>query len=106
MELKDFISETLVQIIEGCDDANQRVHNENGKFEEDKKLVNPQIMGADSPIKNVDFDIALTVSDTGQKSGEAGISVLSSLKLAGKSEDTHFIRNVSRVKFQVPVRLK
>ena len=82
MELKDFVAQTLVQIVEGIDQANDSLSNksafvassniktsEDVKYSFDKERI-PHY------VSNVDFDVAINVQDSQSKSGGAIIKVM------------------------------
>jgi hypothetical protein len=92
MELKQFISNALLSITQGIEDANKvsprfqmsgQIHggkNINGEF--------------------VEFDIAVEVSDSSEKSGKAGIGV-SIIDIGGAVKATQNNQNTHRLKFKV-----
>lgn len=103
MELKEFISETLVQIQEGVQDAIQR----RSAVSSSAGVINPVFgidMDAASPdhIQKVEFDVAVTVTDKVSGSGKAGIKVFS-IELGGEAGKSAEQSTVSRIKFVVPI---
>ena len=113
MELREFISETIIQIMEGIIDAQEAVANKNG-------LVNPKRLGntpGDTPmavvvdeytkgvnrrIEIIDFEVALTEVEKSDKKvgigvGFSNITMGSERKKGG--ENTSF----TTVKFSIPV---
>lgn len=101
MELREFISQTLVQIQQGVQDAiSQRTGPEaNG-------VINPvfsqysEDIGA-SHVQKVEFDVAVTVTDK-DNGGKAGIKVFS-VELNGERSKGYEHTIASRVKFTIPV---
>jgi hypothetical protein len=111
MDLKDFVAETLVQIVEGVEDARKRV--------EDKSVgVNPQMatthdhagaqgllhIGGQTFAQVVQFDVALTVLEG--KGTKGGIGIFAGgigLGSSGQSQTEN--SSVSRVKFSIPLVL-
>lgn len=111
MELKDFIKDTIRAIAE----ATTELQDELGP---QGILVNPPTNGRDQsvfvegdkrfyhrPVKDVEFDVALTVEKSG--SGSAGAKVKIAIieanlggEMAGSSQQ------VSRLKFSVPLALR
>ena len=101
MELKEFISKTITDIVRAVDEVSQNLHRE-------VKVHNTK----DS--RSIEFDIAVSVEENkGKESGVTGeaegkIKVLS-LGIAGnvkgdsKSKSETKINNVSRIKFGVDV---
>lgn len=110
MDLKEFVTQTLTQIIEGVRDAQTR-----GK--ELTAEVNPHLdTSAEQAGKQgflnaggqfvpiVQFDVALTVTEgTGTKGGIGVFAGAIFLGSSGQSQNES--SSVSRVKFSVPVRL-
>ena len=110
MDLKDFISQTLVQIAEGVNESGTRINELGGE-------VNPHIMsdhkemgrhgilwGSGRAIHIVEFDVALTVNTgTGTKGGIGVFAGVVNLGSSGESREEN--RSVSRVSFTVPLSL-
>jgi hypothetical protein len=103
MELKEFVSETLVQILAGVQDAISRRLAAPGSL----GAINPVFgldAGAAGPdhIQKVEFDVAVTVTDKAGGGGKAGIKVFS-IELGGEAGKSTEQSIVSRIKFAVPV---
>ena len=110
MNLRDFISETLIQIAEGVKDAQ-------GKFSAHGARINPKITSAASRASEhglisasgsaaqlVHFDVALTTTDgTGTKGGIGVFAGAVSLGSSGQSKTEN--SSISRVQFIVPLVL-
>ena len=109
MELKEFVSVTLEQIIAGVRDA-QRTVAGGGE-------VNPKIWmaqrgdaakmkilesNAGKWIHLVDFDVAVTVVEATETKGGVGL-VVGPVVLGSKGQSSAENATVSRIKFQVPV---
>ena len=88
MELQEFIENSLISIINGVRNTNNKTKNEEFSMLE--------INSADK----IAFDIAVTTSENKEREGGAGIKVFS-LSLGGdiKSELTN--QNISRIKFEI-----
>jgi hypothetical protein len=108
-ELKDFISESLKQIIIGVQAAQVFAEKNNA-------LINPSIFSIkdlkrkkfdDVPLTQpIEFDVAVTIGKNNKKEGGIGIiPIAASLGLSGKLNFENISQNVSRIKFQIPVRL-
>lgn len=107
--LKDFVAETLAQIISGIRAAQKT---------DDGDHICPQgiRIGADHAPKKyldtstghlvqmIDFDVAVTVSEASSVEGGIGISVIP-LKLGAKGETESENSAVSRVRFSVPLAM-
>jgi hypothetical protein len=110
MDLKDFISQTLVQIAEGVNESGPRIQELGGQ-------VNPHLMsdhkemgrhgiiwGGGRAVHVVSFDVALTVnSGTGTKGGIGIFAGAVNLGSSGESRAEN--SSVSRVSFTVPLSL-
>ena len=103
MELKEFITNTLINIAEGANGAKDRYKTLGG-------VVNPEITskaGLYQPTKeriNVEFEVAL--SDTTSHESSAGIGVLFNIvTIGGKTGISDEIHSVNKIKFTVPVEL-
>src|SRR5947209_8347157 len=110
MELRDFVSETLKQIIDGVIDA-QAYGREKGA------RVNP----LDLPVRNetggvqsrmyardvahsIDFDVAVTTTEGKQTKGGIGV-VAGIFALGSQGQSNANGESVSRIKFTIPVVL-
>jgi hypothetical protein len=111
MDLKEFISETIVQVVEGVEDARRKV--------KDKGVgINPQLTtnpshaevhgllrhGMNTFAQVINFDVALTVLEG--KGTKGGIGIFAAgigLGSSGQSQSEN--SSVSRVKFSIPLVL-
>ncbi len=109
MELKDFIAQTISQIMEGVIEA-QKVAEEAGG------AVNPKgqiyINQESAPFMDKDttrirdfinFDVAIEVTDGKEQSGNAKISVLSIGGFGGEITEGVQNKSINRVNFRLPV---
>jgi hypothetical protein len=117
MELKEFIKTALVDIIQGVYEAKSNLDEQykygcicpeagEGRLTSNELVDN--IVTNDQSIiyqQKVDFDIAVTIENTGTKGGKVGIKVLGLEAGIGKNSDVTNTA-VSRIKFHVPVALK
>ncbi|HUG82063.1 MAG TPA: hypothetical protein VML01_10395 [Bryobacterales bacterium] len=111
MHLKDFVRDSIVQIIEGVVEAREHTKDTGA-------IVGPAVavdsstvakpgmafVGRKGVAQLVEFDVVVSISE-GEMS-EAKVGVLSGIigaGVGGKSEET--LHNVSRLKFSVPVLL-
>ena len=114
MELKDFVSSTLVEIAEGIKEAQDKCAEIGG-------IINPSNLGAQDEmyfiqhkaggirderfyISNVEFDIALSNFEDTETKGGIGV-LLSAVGLGVSSRDSFNVSEVTRVRFSVPVKL-
>jgi hypothetical protein len=103
MELKNFVSATLREIIEGVAEARAVVKNI-----DPNAAINPMLgsgTGATyTPIQNVEFDVAVTATSATGTKGGIGIMVGPvALGSQGKSDRSNQL--ASRIKFVVPITL-
>lgn len=111
MDLQQFISQTLVQIVSGVKDAQKETNDTGAK-------INPSIHSSEASMAKhgilsssmhevahiVEFDVALTVVEgTGTKGGIGVFAGAVTLGSSGQSKAEN--TSVSRVKFSVPVSL-
>ena len=93
MDIKEFVAETLSQIVDGVVDAQQRTS--------EKKAA---IVPYNKYDQKVCFDVAVTVVENKETTGKAGITVWSiGGGVSGKSETSR--STVSRIKFEIPIDL-
>lgn len=107
MELKQFISSTLTEILQGVSDAQNKIKGDSSStyicpVSESYNLKSEKLLGyitgLDNPIYPVEFDIAIVATDEGNAGG--GIKVLGTgadAKLAYSNTES------SRIKFIVPI---
>jgi hypothetical protein len=114
VDLQQFVRETLTEIILGVNAAQDQA-----EVEASGARINPTGMGVgampDGYLGNlssgeavfvVDFDLAVTVSGTGQGEGGAKVQVLGQFtaKLSGTKKSPRDSTN--RIKFKVPIALR
>ena len=97
MNLKDFIENTLVEISDGIEAANERLNKH------DKRLFAKYVMGNssdDNEQSKICFDVAVTSSKNGsaKTKGKFNIFVVDA-EIGGEAAISN--QNVSRVKFEV-----
>ena len=109
MNLKEFVSETLVQLVDGVIEAQARTKDK-------KAIINPRLIAnsttgkigvfdtSGAPAQMIQFDVALTAMEgTGTKGGIGVVAGLFTIGSTGQSQAES--STVSRVKFSVPVSL-
>jgi len=112
MDLKEFLSETLVQIVEGIEDAQHRTADKQNVglnipvSNPTKELVNFAMVNSSGShqVQLIQFDIAITATEGTDTKG--GIGVVAGVLNLGSSGQSHAENaTVSRVKFTLPVLL-
>lgn len=102
MDLETFIAETLRQIVNGVQTA--QLH-EDCKEARINSLSAPGYVGPLPKPTQVDFDVAITVSEGTEKQGKGNIGVASYFGIGGQARSTTGNSSVSRIKFSIPVVL-
>lgn len=102
MELKDFIAETLSQIIDGVRIAQSREHGDNINASMigthyGGHLVNS---GAKGVATRVDFDVSVSAETKGGAGGK-----LTVFGIGAEAGANHTAASANRISFSVPVRL-
>ncbi|HVQ06917.1 MAG TPA: hypothetical protein VMS43_00630 [Allosphingosinicella sp.] len=104
MELSDFITATLLEIMKGVSAASHQHRPEvhGGYINPTRKSRSADFEAL--PVRGVEFDVAVTVesSETSSKSGGIAIRVIEADLSADKSKR---VTGESRVKFSVPVSM-
>jgi hypothetical protein len=117
MELKSFVRETLVEIVKGVKEAQEKtkasgalINPEGVITESNTKIVKwlPERRGSGDWREGqvVEFDVAVAVSEKDEAKGGIGIQVASimiGVGVSGKIEDEN--STISRLKFSVPLFL-
>lgn len=112
MELKNFISETLSQIIDGVSEVQE-------KYKDKNVLINPDkiegsngeyyISGRSSShihttlIQNIEMDVAITATEGNEN--KVGIGVAKILNIGTSKETNALNSTLSRIKFNIPISL-
>jgi len=109
IELKDFISQSLIQIIDGVRVAQQHASDHKAK-------VVPQLQPGSGPsdalrthpdsrpLQNIDFDVAVQASTKDQAEGQIGI-LIATLGIGVKGSEETETSAISRIKFSIPLEL-
>lgn len=109
MELKDFVKESLVQIISAVTEAQKEIAiistGEISPGIKSNREKSSQTFSTNGmPIQDVSFDIAVAASEKTGTKGTVGV-VISVLKLGAQGESQESTSNNSRIKFTIPITL-
>lgn len=110
MDLKDFVKNTLVQIVDGVAEAEKELEqkgasaNPVGGYFDQKQIGGRNWSFKDGITDTVEFDVALTNSEKEGTSGGIGV-LLGSVNLGAKGQTEETVTSVTRIKFSVPVLL-
>lgn len=106
MELKEFITETLVQMMEGVKNAQQRSKEFGGFVNPEDQQKTSTHVGSSHWVKiqPVDFEISLT--ETSSSDSQKGISVnFGGIGGKGGKEKNEQSTSLNKIKFTIPVIL-
>ncbi len=92
MNLRDFITQTLLDVVEGVANAQENLTQGRGS-------ISPT-QGPHNPYQNVDFDLAVTADEAG---ADGGIIIVARTNDAAGTRERR--SEISRIQFTVPVRL-
>jgi hypothetical protein len=110
MELKEYVAESLKQIIDGIVIAQSYAKEKGAKINPPTRrdmsgnLVIDGSLGVPQSPTIIDFDIAVTVSESGEAKAGVGVFV-GAVGLGGNSKIADENIKANRIKFSVPVKL-
>jgi hypothetical protein len=114
MELKEFVSQTLSQIIEGVKNAQDKSSELGGivnpflsDIADRSKIIGHTYLRPDTkpqPVFPVEFDVAISTTDTTGSTAGGGIFV-GAFGAGVKGQDSSSNAQVNRIRFFVPVSL-
>jgi len=107
MKLRDFIADALMEVHYGVQSAIERRDKDGlvGRISPAFIESNTGQIDYTKSVRDVEFDVAVTVADTREKSGGAGLEIFSIGKVSAKGTAKSEESTVSRIKFSVPVIL-
>lgn len=109
MDLKEFTKQTLVQIVEGAIEANDLLADTGARVvSEAPNNAKNCIIRREGMINviDVDFDVAISVTELEGANGGGGLKVASLLSIGGGVENKSENQTISRVKYTLPLVLK
>src|SRR5215472_2249160 len=113
MQLKDFIRDTLVQIVDGVIEAQGQVKQKGaivapdtsrGVLEQSKPKSGFTVTKHGHHLTFVEFDVALTEADSTATKGGIGV-LFGAINLGSAGESSERTSSLSRIKFEVPIVL-
>jgi hypothetical protein len=112
MELKDFIRESLVQISQGIEEANEGLSDSSALVNPNNVYVNAgdrqnygrldESKSYNRIVEVVEFDVAVTAGDENEAGGKFGIKV-GAIELGANGKQAESNKSESRIKFKVPM---
>jgi len=108
MELKEFVSETLVQISEGIEQAQERLRQKGSEARVNTSMTltsNGHLVtgGRRRAVEYVEFDVAVLANEETETKAGIGIAVASLLKLDAAGKSNYSQGRESRIKFKIPM---
>jgi hypothetical protein len=115
MELKDFISQSLVQIVEAVEDAQKKIATSGATVNPPMKRIFPggsqthpafgwPASGGPNPVMLIEFDVAVTAESGKHTKGGIGVvGGVFALGSQGASDATN--SSISRIRLRVPLLL-
>lgn len=110
MELKDFVSETLKQILEGVKTAQEYSKNAGGKISpsgmgQTASNTHPQIYAKNGEfVQMIKFDVAVTTTEDDKTKGGVGVFV-GAFGIGLQGENGIQNSAINRIQFNVPIVL-
>lgn len=111
MDIKDFIKESLLQIVDGISETNEAL-KEKGAYIPTRMVVGEGVWGTLDMETNttrhfmrVDFDLAVTVTQGDKIKAGGGLSIASLAKAGATSENCSQNEEISRIKYTIPIAL-
>jgi len=102
MELSEFIKNTMIDVYKGVENA------QNEAKKEDTEMADSFSIGAiaeEARIKDIEFDLQVSITKKGKVEGKAGIEILGMPIRAGifGARSTQDL-NSSRIRFKIPIK--
>ncbi len=110
MELKDFVSETLKQVIEGVKMAQEATKESGGKINPKGIYTtstnsNPQLYTENNElVQIIEFDVAITTTEDDKTKGGVGVFV-GAFGVGVQGESNNQNSAINRIQFKVPIIL-
>lgn len=106
MELKTFIKQSLIEIVEAVSEAGKTVAEHGARLNPNAEGWADDYSGHVNPadLQQVDFEVAVTAEDTTGIDGKAGIKVFS-FEIGGGGSHQAAVGSVSKIRFSVPILL-
>ena len=111
MDLKEFVKETIVQVVKGIADANAALSEETAFVASDNIQTNKDFKcatdkkGCQHYVTDVDFDVTITVQHSRTQGGGVYIKVPVFGEIGGKGSSENTNASISRIKFSLPLAL-
>lgn len=108
MDLKEFTKQTLIQIVEGTSEANEAISGSGAKIPT-HNIANKKNYVHDGyshhNVIDVEFDVAITATESDGINGGASLKVASLINIGGGIENKTENQTISRIKYTLPLVL-
>ncbi|MGH8758778.1 MAG: hypothetical protein ACREVW_04595 [Burkholderiales bacterium] len=110
MELKDFVAESLIQIVQGVALAQKELKGSGARVSprmratDKAHTIGEAEMDGGQPVSSVEFDVVVTATKGKGSKGTIGV-VVGALGLGTQAQSESKSGEESRIKFKVPVLL-
>ncbi len=112
MELKDFVKESLIQVVTGIEEAQAEVRDCGGfvnpAHRVDVKSSNEShfgVVGRGQNVFLIDFDVAVTVVEGAGTDAKAKLNVASLLELSAGGKSNQSSSATNKISFKIPLAL-
>ncbi len=110
MDLKEFTKETLLQIVQGVNEANSELEHHNAYIPNRTAKTATRVFVENERYEadaiEVDFDVAVTATETEGTKGGGGIKVAQILLGGIEASSNTENQSISRVKYKIPLVLE
>ena len=109
MDIKDFVENTLLQIVQGVNSANEKL-KDTGAIVSSKNVI-PLREGTTyntstgDLVNLIEFNIAVTVNEKDTANGGMGIKI-AGINIGGGLQSELANQSISKIKFSIPLTLK
>jgi hypothetical protein len=109
MDIKDFVENTLLQIVQEVNSANEKLKDTGAIIS--SKNVRPLREGTTynsstyDLVNLIEFDIAVTVNEKDTANGGMGIKI-AGISIGGRLQNETANQSINKIKFSIPLTLK
>jgi hypothetical protein len=110
MELRDFVAESIKQIVDGVNEAKHYAAEKGGTVNPERQIHNSNNAQSrtnaktGASIETIEFDVAVTVTEGTQTKGSIGI-FMGAVGLGSQGQSNAANSSITRLRFSVPISL-
>lgn len=110
MDLKEFTKETLIEIVDAVNEANEVLASKNAFITRNVQKSTTganyvDIDGDHTHAVNIDFDVAVTATEIDMNKGGGGIKVVQMFVAGAETSKSIENQSISRIKYSIPLIL-